>query len=71
MNRLEQPIGQALPACAVRGSLHGGRAMCGAVIMSSGKCGSDKPCQHKVEPPKTCLGCGAKQQPDGSLPCGH
>lgn len=21
--------------------------------------------------PKTCLGCGAKQQPDGSLPCGH
>jgi hypothetical protein len=45
--------------------------MCGAVIMSSGKCSSDKPCQHKVEPPKTCLGCGAKQQPDGTLPCGH
>lgn len=21
--------------------------------------------------PKTCLGCGAKQQHDGSLPCGH
>jgi hypothetical protein len=21
--------------------------------------------------PKTCLGCGAKQQPDGTLPCGH
>jgi len=21
--------------------------------------------------PKTCIGCGAKQQPDGSLPCGH
>lgn len=21
--------------------------------------------------PKICLGCGAKQQPDGSLPCGH
>ena len=59
-----------LPGCAVRGSLHGGRAMCGAVIMG-GKCGSDKHCQHKVEPPKTCLGCGAKQQPDGSLPCGH
>lgn len=59
-----------LPACAVRGSLHGGRAMCGASIMG-GKCGSDKPCEHKVEPPKTCLGCGAKEQPDGSLPCGH
>ena len=59
------------PDCAVRGSLHGGRAMCGAIIMSSSKCGSDLPCQHKVEPPKTCLGCGAKQQPDGSLPCGH
>ena len=23
------------------------------------------------EEPKTCLGCGAKQQPDGALPCGH
>lgn len=23
------------------------------------------------EEPKTCLGCGAKQQPDGRLPCGH
>lgn len=21
--------------------------------------------------PKTCLGCGRKQEPDGSLPCGH
>ncbi|AVQ84256.1 hypothetical protein [Variovorax sp. PMC12] len=21
--------------------------------------------------PKTCLGCGAKQAPDGTLPCGH
>ncbi|WP_250500574.1 hypothetical protein [Caballeronia sp. GAWG1-5s-s] len=21
--------------------------------------------------PKTCIGCGAKQSPDGSLPCGH
>ncbi len=25
-----------------------------------------------IEPQgKTCLGCGARQQPDGSLPCGH
>lgn len=22
-------------------------------------------------PPTTCLSCGAKTQPDGSLPCGH
>jgi len=21
--------------------------------------------------PKTCISCGAKQAPDGSLPCGH
>lgn len=21
--------------------------------------------------PKTCIGCGARQAPDGSLPCGH
>ena len=25
----------------------------------------------RVVEPKTCLGCGAKQHPDGSLPCGH
>ena len=68
---MNKPV--TLPACAVRGSLHGGRAMCGAVIMSSSKCGSDLPCQHKVESPKTCLGCGAKFAtiPEGGLPCGH
>lgn len=27
--------------------------------------------QAPATAPKTCLGCGAKQQPDGSLPCGH
>lgn len=26
----------------------------------------------KQEPePKICLGCGRRQEPDGSLPCGH
>lgn len=66
---MNKPV--TLPACAVRGSLHGGRAMCGAIGCGTNKCHSEKPCPHKVEPPKTCLGCGAKQQPDGSLPCGH
>lgn len=70
-----------LPTCTVRGSLHGGRAMCGAVIMSSGKCSSKNPCQHKVEPSdghKTCIICRAKVPvdahgniPEGGMPCGH
>lgn len=66
---MNKPV--TLPACAVRGSLHGGRVMCGAIGCGTNKWHSEKPCQHKVEPPKTCLGCGAKQQPDGALPCGH
>jgi hypothetical protein len=36
------------PRCAVLG-LVSPRAMCGAVIVG-GDCGSDKPCQHKVQP---------------------
>ena len=65
------------PTCAVRGVLHGGRAMCGAIGVGSDRCHSSRPCQHKLEPvrqpdpAKTCLGCGAKQQPDGTLPCRH
>lgn len=37
------------PRCAVRG-LVAPRAMCGAVIVGGEFCGSDKPCQHKVQP---------------------
>lgn len=61
------------PICAVRGALLGGRAMCGAIGVSSNACHSTKPCEHQRQPEqvKTCLGCGARQQPDGSLPCGH
>ena len=36
------------PTCAVKGSLHGGRAMCGRVINAE-FCGNSDPCEHKVE----------------------
>lgn len=36
------------PTCAVKGSLHGGRAMCSRVINAE-FCGNSEPCEHKVE----------------------
>lgn len=36
------------PLCAVRGLLHGGRAMCGSVINAK-KCGFDGKCEHQRE----------------------
>lgn len=36
------------PQCAVRGVLHGGRAICGSVINAS-KCGFDGECMHQRE----------------------
>lgn len=37
-----------LPGCAVGGMLHGGRAVCGSVIVGGKLCGHDGECQHKV-----------------------
>ena len=42
------------PTCAVKGSLHGGRAMCGRVINAE-FCGNSDPCEHKVEHKKVTL----------------
>ncbi len=36
------------PTCAVKGSLHGGRAMCSRVINAE-FCGNSEPCEHKIE----------------------
>lgn len=36
------------PLCAVRGLLHGGRAMCGSVINAK-KCGFNGECEHQRE----------------------
>lgn len=38
------------PTCAVRGLLHGGRAVCGAVIVSDKSCGFDGQCEHQRQP---------------------
>lgn len=37
------------PLCAVRGLLHGGRAVCGSVINAK-KCGFDGECEHQRQP---------------------
>lgn len=36
------------PTCAVKGLLHGGRAMCTRVINAE-FCGNSDPCEHKVD----------------------
>ncbi|MDM0086780.1 MULTISPECIES: hypothetical protein [unclassified Variovorax] len=45
---LAPAIPQDRPACAVNGVLHGGRAMCSAVIVGDKSCGHSRPCQHQV-----------------------
>lgn len=42
------------PACAVKGILAGGRAMCGRIINAQ-YCGSSDACEHKVEHKKVTL----------------
>lgn len=71
------------PTCAVHGALHGGRAMCGAIGVSSNACHSKRACEHQRKPERepdtrTCISCGAVvvtdadgNIPDGGLPCGH
>ena len=66
------------PTCAVGGQLASysaaGTGTCTCSQLAAGNtCAAEFRCEHQrePEPPKTCLGCGAKQQPDGSLTCGH
>jgi hypothetical protein len=44
------------PKCAVSGTLHGGRAMCGYVIVGLKYCGlpaSKGACEHQLKPEKS------------------
>lgn len=45
---LAPAVPQDRPACAVKGVLHGGRAMCGAVIVGDRSWGYAGPCQHQI-----------------------
>lgn len=38
------------PKCAVGGSLAGGRAMCGSIVVGGIFCGDDGECPHQVFP---------------------